>query len=51
MENQAIRRHHKQKPQKRRKGDTPIGYLGRTALKREQCDVTVESQSQPSIAG
>jgi hypothetical protein len=37
----------RQKPQKRRNGDTPIGYLGRAALRREQCDVMPESQNRP----
>jgi hypothetical protein len=29
----------------RRKGDVPLGYSGRTALRREQCDMLPESQN------
>jgi hypothetical protein len=34
----ATRRRHQQKPQKRRNGDTLMGYLEQRALTREQCD-------------
>jgi hypothetical protein len=29
----------------RRNGDTPLGYLGRTALRREQCNVNAHCQA------
>jgi hypothetical protein len=32
-------RQHKHIRQKRRKGGTPVGYSGRTALRREKCSV------------
>jgi hypothetical protein len=32
-------------------GDTPIGYSRETALRREQCDMTPESQSGPFLDG
>jgi hypothetical protein len=45
-ENQAVgkqgeadHRHHKHSPWKKRNGSTPLGYLGRTALRKEQCDM------------
>jgi hypothetical protein len=28
---------------KKRKGDTPLGYSGKTALRREQCNVDSQS--------
>jgi hypothetical protein len=31
-------------PHKRRNSDLPIGYLGRTALRTEQCDIFAESR-------
>jgi hypothetical protein len=33
----------KAQPRKGRKGDTPLGYSGRTALRREQCSMDGQS--------
>jgi hypothetical protein len=41
----ATRRCHKQRPQKKRKVDMPLGYSGQTALRREQCDEMPESRN------
>jgi hypothetical protein len=30
-------------PQKRKNGGTPVGYLGRAASRREQCDMRADS--------
>jgi hypothetical protein len=35
-------------PQKRRNGNTPVGYLGRSALREEQCDKIIERR-QPLL--
>jgi hypothetical protein len=32
-------------PRKGRKGDTPLGYSGQTALRREQCDMSMRCQA------
>jgi hypothetical protein len=37
---------HEQKPWKRRNSDARIGYLGRKALRKEQCDMTPESRNR-----
>jgi hypothetical protein len=37
------KRHCKHSPQKKRNGDTPLGCLGQTALRKEQCEVRLES--------
>jgi hypothetical protein len=42
-------RHHKKRPWKGRNGDTPIGYSGRTALRREQCDIKTHFYATPEI--
>jgi hypothetical protein len=34
----------KEHPSRRKGGDVPLGYSGRTALRREQCDVSPESR-------
>jgi hypothetical protein len=36
-------------PRRRKNGDTPVGYSGRAALRREQCEVTPESQNSGSV--
>jgi hypothetical protein len=38
-------RHCKHSPRKKRNDDTPLGYSGRTALRREQCDGLPESRN------
>jgi hypothetical protein len=35
----------KHSPQKKRNGDTPLGYSGRTGVRREQCDEMPESRN------
>jgi hypothetical protein len=35
---------HKEPPSRRKGGDVLLGYSGQTALRREQCDVPLESQ-------
>jgi hypothetical protein len=39
----------KSKPQNKRNGDTPLGYSGRTALRREQCDEMPESRNRGDV--
>jgi hypothetical protein len=38
------KRHCKYRPWKKRNGNTPLGYSGRTALRREQCDEMYQSR-------
>jgi hypothetical protein len=46
----ATRRRQEQKPRKRRDGDKPISYSARTALRREQFDVTAERRNSRARA-
>jgi hypothetical protein len=38
-------------PQRRRNADMPVGYLGRAAVRREQCDMTAESLNSGTRVG
>jgi hypothetical protein len=50
----ATRRCHEQSPRKKKKGDTPLGYSGRTCLRWEQCGMPLKAgiseSERPSIA-
>jgi hypothetical protein len=37
------KRCHEQSPQTKRNGDTLLGYMGRTALRRVQCDIPLKA--------
>jgi hypothetical protein len=45
-EGEKKKRRFKPSPRKKGNGDTPLGYSGQTAVRREQCDEIPESQNR-----